>query len=123
MPCPLGQIQSVSSISLKGRAGGWGSSEQIKVEHLIPADTDIAQPRLIETSGRCPLEDVGGPWGYAAMLEALADPEHERHAEIHDWLDDDFDPHAFDAKPLRANAAALTKRWSRKPAAKKPRPA
>ena len=100
---------------------GDGWEHTIKVERMIPADTNIAYPRLIEASGRCPPEDVGGPWGYAEMLEALAAPDHERHAEIREWVGDDFDPHAFDAEPLRANVAALAKRWSRKPAAKKPR--
>ena len=102
---------------------GDGWEHTIKVERMIPADTNIAYPRLIEASGRCPPEDVGGPWGYAEMLEALADPDHERHAEIREWVGDDFDPHAFDAEPLKANVAALAKRWSRKPAAKKPPPA
>jgi hypothetical protein len=100
---------------------GDGWEHTIKVERMIPADTNIAYPRLIEASGRCPPEDVGGPWGYDEMLEALADRDHERHAEIREWVGDDFDPHAFDAEPLRANVAALAKRWSRKPAAKKPR--
>ena len=102
---------------------GDGWEHTIKVERMISADTNIAYPRLIEASGRCPPEDVGGPWGYDEMLEALADPDHERHAEIREWVGDDFDPHAFDAEPLRANVDALAKRWSRKPAAKKPRPA
>jgi hypothetical protein len=102
---------------------GDGWEHTIKVERMIPADTNIAYPRLIEASGRCPPEDVGGPWGYDEMLEALADRDHERHAEIREWVGDDFDPHAFDAEPLKANVAALAKRWSRKPAAKKPRPA
>ena len=102
---------------------GDGWEHTIKVERMIPADTNIAYPRLIEASGRCPPEDVGGPWGYDEMLEALADRDHERHAEIREWVGDDFDPHAFDAEPLKANVAALAKHWSRKPAAKKPRPA
>jgi hypothetical protein len=102
---------------------GDGWEHTIKVERMIPADTNIAYPRLIEASGRCPPEDVGGPWGYDEMLEALADPNHERHGEIREWVGDDFDPHAFDAEPLRGNVAVLAKRWSRKPAAKKPRPA
>jgi Plasmid pRiA4b ORF-3-like protein len=101
---------------------GDGWEHTIKVERMSPADTNIAYPRLIEASGRCPPEDAGGPRGYDEMLEALADPDHERHAEIREWVGDDFDPHAFDAEPLRANVAALAKRWSRKPAAKKPRP-
>jgi hypothetical protein len=57
------------------------------------------------------------------MLEALEDPGHERHAETLERLGEDFDPHAFDAEQLKADAAALAKRWARKPAARKPRPA
>ena len=55
------------------------------------------------------------------MLEAIGDRKHERHAEIRDWLGEDFDPKAFDPEPLKAKVAALAKLWSRKPAAKKPR--
>jgi hypothetical protein len=102
---------------------GDGWEHTIKVERLAAAEPNIAYPRLIEASGRCPPEDVGGPPGYAEMLEALEDPDHERHAEIHEWLGEDFDPNAFDAEPLKAEVAALAKRWSRKSAAKKPRPA
>jgi hypothetical protein len=103
---------------------GDGWEHTIKVERMIPADTASPYPRLIEASGRCPPEDVGGPWGYAEMLEALADPDHERHAEILKSVGGDFDPHAFDAEPLCAKVAALANRWSRKLAgAKKRRPA
>jgi len=101
---------------------GDGWEHTIKVERMTAPEPNVAYPRLIEASGRCPPEDVGGPPGYAEMLEALADPEHERHAEMHDWLGEDFDPHDFDAEPLSAHVAALAKRWSRKPATKKPRP-
>ena len=90
---------------------------------MAPAELDVVYPRLIEASGRCPPEDVGGPWGYGEMLEALEDPGHERHAETLEWLGDDFDPYAFDAEHLKADVSALAKRWARKPATKKPRPA
>jgi hypothetical protein len=33
----------------------------------------------------------GGPWGYADTLVALADPKHERHAEILEWFSEAFD--------------------------------
>jgi hypothetical protein len=55
-------------------------------------------------------------------LKLVADRDHERHAEIREWVGDDFDPHTFDAEPLRADLAVLAKHWSRKVAAKKPRP-
>jgi hypothetical protein len=30
---------------------------------------------------RCPSEDIGGHWRYGEILEAIANPSHERHAE------------------------------------------
>jgi hypothetical protein len=36
--------------------------------------------------GACPPEDCGGRWGYAELKEILADPAHERHQEMLDWL-------------------------------------
>lgn len=42
------------------------------------------------------LDESRGPWGYAEFLEALKDPEHERHAEMIDWLGVQFDPAAVD---------------------------
>jgi hypothetical protein len=58
-------------------------------------------------------------WGLAAVTAIGL----ERHAEILEWLGEDFDPKIFDPEPLKADAAALAKRWTQKPAAKKPRPA
>jgi hypothetical protein len=60
---------------------------------------------------------------YGEMLEALEDPGHESHAETREWLGEDFDPKALDAEQLKADVAALAKRWARKPVAKKPKPA
>jgi hypothetical protein len=78
---------------------------------------------LIEAAGRCPPEDVGGPSGYAEFLAAIKDPKHERHAELSEWIGDDFDPNAFDVDEHAEALAALAKSWSRKPAAKRARPA
>jgi len=47
----------------------------------------------------------GGAPGYEEYLEAMADPEHERHDEFMDWRGP-FDPEAFD--PAKA-----TKRMKR----------
>jgi hypothetical protein len=102
---------------------GDGWEHTIKVERIEPAEPDVLYPRLIEASGRCPPEDVGGPSGYGEMLEALEDPGHERHAEALEWLGEDFDPNAFDAEPLKADVATLAKRWARKPSVRKPKSA
>ncbi len=102
---------------------GDGWEHTIKIERLGDPEPGVAYPRLIEASGRCPPEDVGGPWGYGELLEAIADPKHERHAEFKEWIADDFDPHVVDAKWLAGEVAALAKKWSRKPASKRSRPA
>ena len=100
---------------------GDGWEHTIKVERLIDPMPGVAYPRLIEAAGRCPPEDIGGPWGYAEFLDAIHDPKHQRHAELKDWIADDFNPNAVDADGLAEQVAALAKRWSRKPALKRAR--
>jgi hypothetical protein len=68
--------------------------------------------RLIEVIGRCPPEDCGGPRGYAELIEAITDPEHERHKDLTEWIGDDFDPDADEAVWLTAKVDALAKKWS-----------
>jgi hypothetical protein len=92
---------------------GWEHS--IRIERITEAVPGIAYPRLVEASGRCPPEDVGGPWGYRDFLEAIADPDHEQHAESVTWVGEEFDPAALDAERLANDLAALAKRWSRTP--------
>ena len=98
---------------------GDGWEHTIKVERLTDPEPDVLYPRLIQVSGRCPPEDCGGPWGYTEFLEAIKDPKHERHAELMEWIGDDFDPNTDQAEWLIAEVAALAKTWSRKPAAKR----
>ena len=100
---------------------GDGWEHTIKIERLIEPEPGVVYPRLIEATGCCPPEDVGGPWGYAEFLEAINDPKHERHAELTEWIGDEFDPKVVDADRLAEDVAALAKRWSRKPAAKRSR--
>ena len=93
---------------------GDGWEHTIKVERLADSEPGVLYPRLIEVGGRCPPEDCGGPWGYTELLEAIKDPKHERHAELTEWIGDDFDPDADEAEALTANVAALAGTWSRK---------
>jgi len=97
---------------------GWEHS--IRIERITAAIDGGTYPCLLDASGRCPPEDIGGPWGYQEAREALADPTHERHDEISEWwsadrlLDDTIDTAAIDA-----DLAKLARRWTRKPRAKK----
>ena len=43
----------------------------------------------------CPPEDCGGVTGYYYLLEALADPEHDEHDMLMEWVGGKFDPEAF----------------------------
>lgn len=75
---------------------GDGWRHKITLERILPPDPERTLPVCVKGKGACPPEDVGGPWGYYAMLEALSDPNHPRREEFVDWIGDDFDPAAFD---------------------------
>jgi hypothetical protein len=98
---------------------GDGWEHTIKVERIGPAERDTIYPRLIEATGRCPPEDVGGPPGYEEFLEAIADQHHERHDEIREWWGEDFDPNALDIEGHASALAALARQWARKPPVKR----
>jgi hypothetical protein len=91
---------------------GWGHS--IEVEAIVAAAPDVAYPQLISARGRCPPEDVGGPWGYADYLDAIADPKHERHKELIQWRGPGFNPAVVDEAAIRKSLAGLAKRFLRR---------
>jgi len=86
---------------------------KVKIEKTYEPAPGAAYPRLIEASGRCPPEDVGGPWGYVEYLEVLCNPNHERHTEMVEWRGSDFDPKVVDVPGIEKELAKLAKRWSR----------
>ena len=58
--------------------------------------------------GACPPEDCGGPWGYAELLAALADPSHPEHGEMTDWVEEscgEFDPELCDLDEINQEIA------------------
>jgi hypothetical protein len=98
---------------------GDGWEHTIKVERVTEAVPGVAYPVLLDAKGRCPPEDVGGPWGYDEFLEALADPDHESHADMKVWAGRNYDPKVVDVEALAASVAALAKAWTRKPSTKR----
>jgi Plasmid pRiA4b ORF-3-like protein len=93
----------------------------IKVERVIDPVPGVAYPRLIDAAGRCPPEDIGGPWGYLELLDARANPKHERHAECEELFPEGFDPEIADVKRIADELDALAKQWSRKSPVKRTR--
>ena len=100
---------------------GDGWEHTIKVERIAEAVPGLAYPRLTEARGRCPPEDVGGPWGYADFLEAITDPKHERHAELTEWVGGPFDPNVVETEEHAQSLAVLAKQWSQKATANRKR--
>jgi Plasmid pRiA4b ORF-3-like protein len=82
----------------------------IVLEKVLPPDP---VPRLscLAGKGACPPEDCGGAWGYASLKEVLADPGHEDHLDLLEWLglDEpaDFDPAWFGLDEVNARLGQL----------------
>jgi hypothetical protein len=68
---------------------------EIVLEKTLEPEPQVMYPRCIEGERACPPEDVGGIWGYAEFLEAIADPAHEDHDERLRWVGGKFDPEKF----------------------------
>ena len=83
----------------------------IVLEKVLPPDPAVALSCLAG-KGACPPEDCGGAWGYASLKEALADPDHEEHEDLLDWLGldsaADFDPARFHLDQVNARLRKLS---------------
>lgn len=80
---------------------------EVLVEKVLPPGSVAEVPTCLDGKRACPPEDVGGPWGYPAFLEALADPKHARHEEVVEWIGA-FDPEAFDRDAVNEALRELT---------------
>lgn len=72
----------------------WG--HDVVLEKILPAEPNVHYPRCLKGKRACPPEDCGGVWGYAEVLEALADETHPEHEMYLEWLGGDLDPEEFD---------------------------
>ncbi len=88
----------------------------IVLEKRLPIDPTVACPVCTDGQLACPPEDCGGVPGYYDLVEALSDPNHERHEEMLDWIGD-FHPQAFSVDdvnrrltPLRRHQGKASKR-------------
>lgn len=77
---------------------GDGWEHEIKVEKLLEEAPE--DPVCIDGGNHCPPEDSGGPWGYAGMLEIIADPEHPEYEDMKEWIGGEFDPKFFDKEAI-----------------------
>jgi len=79
---------------------------EIRVEKVLSAETGTRYPVCVGGRGRRPPEDCGGAWGYAELRATLADPGHEEHDRMLDWLGLEsaaqFDAKEFDVDEVNA---------------------
>ena len=61
----------------------------------------------------CPPENCGGPPGYAHLIEVLANPENEEHADLKRWAPRGFNSETFDRAAVNKKLAAMSKRLAR----------
>lgn len=108
---PLGAVARVGATLLYVYDFGDDWEHEIAVERVVPRGDQTL--RCVGGARACPPEDCGGPHGYAHMLEVLANPKDEEHADMKRWAPRGFDPERFDMAAVNKKLAAISKRFAR----------
>ena len=80
--------------------GGPTTAQRQRKRTLATPEEFERHPLCLAGERACPPEDAGGSYGYAEMLEALADPTHDEQESYIEWLGRPFDPEFFDLKAV-----------------------
>ncbi len=92
--------------------GDWWELD-IVVEAVLPAEAGLRYPRCTGGRRAAPPEDCGGVWGYADLLNILADPRHEEYQARLEWLGirtgAEFDAGAFDCDAVNLDLAIMSR--------------
>jgi hypothetical protein len=75
---------------------------EVLVEEVLPPDLDFKHPVCLGGANACPPEDCGGIPGYYDLLAALADPKHEQHEEMKEWVGGAWDATRFSLEHTNA---------------------
>lgn len=75
---------------------GDGWEHDVEVEDVLDAEAGEAYPACTAGERACPPEDCGGVWGYGELLAAIADPDHDEHEALLEWVGGAFDPEHLD---------------------------
>ncbi len=80
---------------------------RIKIEAIMPPDSELRHPICTAAHHACPPDDVGGPCGYMNFLDAMLDPNHPEHNSMLQWYGRAFDPEAVDLEAINAELEAI----------------
>lgn len=72
-------------------------THKITIEEVVPRNKLMEYPVCVGGENACPPEECGGAEGYSDLLECLANPTSEDHANVMEWIGGFFDPTGFDA--------------------------
>jgi len=85
----------------------------LTVEKILVPEPGVAYPLCTDGKRNGPPEDCGGIPGFYHMMETLADPSHEDHADMQEWIES-FDLEALSVEAVNQRLRKLF-RASRKP--------
>jgi Plasmid pRiA4b ORF-3-like protein len=88
------------------------SEHLITMEQFHTAAAGLHYPHCVDDTGACPPEDCGGAPGYSDLKVILADPAHEEHHAMLEWLRlrsaTEFAPDRFALDEANARLLSLT---------------
>ncbi|MBI4392583.1 MAG: plasmid pRiA4b ORF-3 family protein [Euryarchaeota archaeon] len=79
----------------------------VVLEKILPVDPEQIYPVCIGGGRAAPPEDCGGIGGYENLVKILANPKHEEHKEMLDWVGGAWDADRFDLKVINTSLARL----------------
>jgi hypothetical protein len=82
----------------------------IVLEKRLPTDPNTTYPVCSDGQLACPPEDCGGVPGFYDLVEAITDPNHDRHEELRDWIGEDYDPQVFSVDEVNRRLRPLRRR-------------
>jgi hypothetical protein len=77
------------------------------VEDILEYKPNMKYLACLTGERACPPEDCGGPYGYADLLETIADPSHEDYQDMKMWLGKDFNPDRFDIEKVNLKLKSM----------------
>ncbi len=75
---------------------------EVLLERILPPETAFKHPVCLGGANACPPEDCGGTYGYAEFVNAMADPEHEEHEQMEEWIGGPWDATRFSLEDTNA---------------------
>ena len=86
-------------------------THKIRIGKVQPARDDRRYPYLVSGTGRCPLEDIGGAWGYEEFLQAFEDPNSEYREYYPEYFEGDatWDPEDAELDARRSSLSRFSR--------------